>query len=80
MRAVGSYVELRQRQGDFSGAVTVAEEAYNVFVIAYYCLQPQVQVAAGTLIARLIQKGDLFNSERFAQLFTYNIITLAPIK
>jgi tetratricopeptide (TPR) repeat protein len=67
MRALGTYVELRQRQGDHSGAVPFAEEAYNVVVDAYDPVHPQVQEAAGMLIACLIHKGDLFNSERFSQ-------------
>jgi tetratricopeptide (TPR) repeat protein len=61
------YVELRQRQGDHSGAVTFAEEAYNVVVDAYDPVHRQVQQAAGMLINSLIQEGDLFNAERFAQ-------------
>jgi hypothetical protein len=62
--ALGTYVELRQRQGDFSGALTFAEEAYNVVVIAYDCVHPQVQEAAGLLIQCLMQQGDLFNAQR----------------
>jgi tetratricopeptide (TPR) repeat protein len=61
------YVELRQRQDDYSGAVTFAEEAYNVVVDAYDPVHRQVQQAAGMLIDSLIQEGDLFNAERFAQ-------------
>jgi hypothetical protein len=58
---------LRQHQGDFSGAVSFAEEAYNVCVDAYDPVHPQVQEAAGILINCLINKGDLFNAERFAE-------------
>jgi ATP/maltotriose-dependent transcriptional regulator MalT len=58
---------LRQKRGDYSGAVTFAEEAYNVAVIAYDPVHPQVQQAAGMLIACLIHNGDLCNAERFAQ-------------
>jgi tetratricopeptide (TPR) repeat protein len=65
--ALGTCVDVRQRKGDYSGAVTFAEEAYNVVVIAYDCVHPQVQNAAGLLIACLIHNGDLFNAERFAQ-------------
>jgi hypothetical protein len=65
--ALGTCVELRQRQGDHSGAVPFAEEAYNVTVIAYDCVHPQVQHAAGMLIQCLIHNDDLFNAERFAQ-------------
>jgi hypothetical protein len=60
------YVELRQRQDDFSGAVTFVEEAYNVVVIAYHCVHHQVQEAAGMLTGCLIDKGDLLNAKRFA--------------
>jgi tetratricopeptide (TPR) repeat protein len=62
-----TYINLRQKQGDYSGAVTFAEEAYNVAVIAYDPVHPQVQEAAGMLIHCLIYNGDLFNGERFAQ-------------
>jgi tetratricopeptide (TPR) repeat protein len=65
--ALDTYIKLRQRQGDYSGAVTFAEEAYNVVVIAYDCVHPQVQHAAGILIECLIHNGDLVNAERFAQ-------------
>jgi hypothetical protein len=65
--ALDTYVKLRRRRGDYSGAVTFAEEAYNVVVLAYDCVHPQVQGAAGSLISCLIEKGDLFNAERFAQ-------------
>jgi tetratricopeptide (TPR) repeat protein len=65
--ALRNYVTLRQHQGDFSGAVSFAEEAYNVCVDAYDPVHPQVQEAAGILINSLIHKGDLFNAERFAE-------------
>jgi hypothetical protein len=61
------YVGLRNNQGDFSGAVSFAEEAYNVCVDAYDPVHPQVQEAAGMLIHSLIKQGDLFNAERFAE-------------
>jgi hypothetical protein len=66
-QALDNYARLRQRAGDISGAVTFAEEAYNVVVETYDCVHPQVQQAAGMLIECLMQKGDLFNAERFAQ-------------
>jgi tetratricopeptide (TPR) repeat protein len=65
--ALSRYVELRQYQGDFSGAVTFVEEAYNLVVDAYDPVHPQVQEAAGLLIDCLIKKGDLSNAERFAE-------------
>jgi tetratricopeptide (TPR) repeat protein len=67
LEALITNITLRQRRGDHSGAVTFAEEAYNVVVIAYDPVHPQVQQAAGMLIESLIHKGDLSNAERFAQ-------------
>jgi hypothetical protein len=67
LNALGAYVVLRQRLGDHSGTAIFAEEEYNVVVIAYNCVHPQMQEAAGMLIASLINKNDLFNAERFAQ-------------
>jgi hypothetical protein len=34
----------------FIGALLYAEEAYNLVVIAYDCVHPEVQTAAGLLI------------------------------
>jgi tetratricopeptide (TPR) repeat protein len=65
--ALNVYITLRESQGDFSGAVTFAEEAYNLVVDAYDPAHPQVQEAAGFLIKSLTQKGDLSNAERFAE-------------
>jgi tetratricopeptide (TPR) repeat protein len=65
--ALRTYIILRQHQGDFSGAVSFAEEAYNLVVDAYDPVHPQVQEAAGILINSLIKQGDLFNAERFAE-------------
>jgi tetratricopeptide (TPR) repeat protein len=70
-RALRTYVNLRQHQGDLSGAVSFAEEAYNLVVEAYDPVHPQVQNAASTLIYGLILQGDLENAERFAEQ-TYN--------
>jgi tetratricopeptide (TPR) repeat protein len=64
--ALRTYTNLRQRQGDFAGAVTFAEEAYNLVVDVYDPVQPQVQ-AASCLISCLIHQGDLFNAERYAE-------------
>jgi hypothetical protein len=72
-QALCAYVDLRQHQGDFSGAVTFAEEAYNVCVDAYDPVHPQVQEAAGMLINSLIRQGDLFNAERFADQTYQNL-------
>jgi hypothetical protein len=62
-----TYIDLRQCQGDFSGAVSFAEEAYNLVVDAYDPVHPEVQEAAGWLINSLIQLGDFSNAERFAE-------------
>jgi tetratricopeptide (TPR) repeat protein len=67
LNALSTCIELRQRQGDHSSAVPFAEEAYNVAVIAYDPVHPQVQTAAGILIECLIHNGDLSNAERFSQ-------------
>jgi hypothetical protein len=71
--ALRNYVVLRQNQGDFSGAVSFAEEAYNVCVDAYDPVHPQVQRAAAMLISSLIKQGDLFNAERFAEQTYQNL-------
>jgi hypothetical protein len=47
--------------------VTFAEEAYNLVVEAYDPVHLQVQEAASWLISCLIQQGDLFNAERYAE-------------
>jgi hypothetical protein len=44
LQALRTYVSLRQCQGDYSGAVLFAEEAYNLVVDAYDPVHPQVQV------------------------------------
>jgi tetratricopeptide (TPR) repeat protein len=65
--ALGLYVNLRMSQGDLSGAVTFAEEAYNLVVDAYDPVHPQVQEVAGWLIDCLSKQGDFSNAERFAE-------------
>jgi hypothetical protein len=72
-KALRTYVTLRQNQGDFSSAVSFAEEAYNVCVDAYDPVHPQVQEAAGMLISSLIFQGDLFNAERYAEQTYQNL-------
>jgi tetratricopeptide (TPR) repeat protein len=71
--ALRTYVILRQHQGDYSSAVSFAEEAYNVCVDANDPVHPQVQQAAGMLINSLIHKGDFFNAERFAEQTYQNL-------
>jgi hypothetical protein len=64
---------LRERQGNLKDAVCFAEEGYNLVVEAYDCVHPQVQEAAGILINILIEKGDLFDAERYAQVTYSNL-------
>jgi tetratricopeptide (TPR) repeat protein len=71
--ALSTYCSLRERQGNYSDAVTFAEECYNLVVEAYDPVHPQVQEAAGVLINILISKGDLFDSERYAQVTYGNL-------
>jgi hypothetical protein len=63
-----SYSHLRIHQGDFVDALLLAEEAYNCVAVAYNPVHPQVQEAAGVLIECLVHKGDVYNTERFAQV------------
>jgi hypothetical protein len=65
-RALVLYVDLREHQGNYSGALLFAEEGYNLVAEAYNPVHPEVQKAAGILIDILIRKGDLFDAERFA--------------
>jgi tetratricopeptide (TPR) repeat protein len=65
--ALTTYVSLREHQGNFTGALPFAEEAYNLVVDAYDPVHLQVQIAASCLINCLIKKGDLFNAERYAE-------------
>jgi hypothetical protein len=71
--ALSSYSNLRQRQKDYSGAVTFAEEAYNLVVEFYDPVHPQLQEAAGILIHILIAKGDYYDAERYAQVTYSNL-------
>jgi hypothetical protein len=72
-QALRTYVTLRQYQGDYSSAVSLAEEAYNICVDAYDPVHPQVQEAAGYLINSLILQGDFLNAERFADQTYQNL-------
>jgi hypothetical protein len=60
---------------NYSGAVSFAEEAYNLVVEAYDPVHPvpQVQEAAGILIVILIAKGDYYDAERYAQVTYSNL-------
>jgi tetratricopeptide (TPR) repeat protein len=73
LKALESYSQFRITQGDFEGALLLAEEAYNYVAIAYNPVHPQVQKAAGVLINCLIHKGDLYDAERFAQVTLDNL-------
>jgi hypothetical protein len=72
-KALSTYVTLRQYQGDLEGAITFAEEAYNLVVDAYNPVHLQVQEAASLLIGCLIQKGDYLNAERYADQTYQNL-------
>jgi len=67
LAALRTIIDLRQRQGDYSGAVKFSEEAYNLVVEAYDPVHRKVQEAAGMLINLLIDKGDLYDAFRFAE-------------
>jgi tetratricopeptide (TPR) repeat protein len=71
--ALGTYCSLRENQGNYSDAVTFAEECYNLVVEAYDPVHPQVQEAAAVLINILISKGDFFDGERYAQVTYGNL-------
>jgi hypothetical protein len=71
--ALSTYCSLRERQGNYSDAVTFAEACYNLVVEAYDPVHPQVQEAAGVLISILISKGNLFDAERYAQVTYGNL-------
>jgi hypothetical protein len=71
--ALRTYCNLRMRQGNLSDALSFAEESYNLVVKAYDPVHPQVQEAAGELIHILIEKSDLFDAERYAQVTYGNL-------
>jgi tetratricopeptide (TPR) repeat protein len=62
------YCNLRGRQGDYPGALSFAEEAYNCAAEAYNPVHPEVQVAAGALIQCLTHTGNFKDAETFAQM------------
>jgi tetratricopeptide (TPR) repeat protein len=64
---------LQIEQGNYSDALSFAEECYNLVVEAYDPVHPQVQEAAGLLIDVLISKSDLFDAERYAQVTYGNL-------
>jgi tetratricopeptide (TPR) repeat protein len=64
---------LRSRQGNYSGAVEFAEEAYNFVVEAYDCVHPQVQEAANLLIESLIRVRNFYDAERYAEVTYGNL-------
>lgn len=64
---------MRGAQDDFPGAILFAEEAYNLAVVAHDPAHPQVQEAAGVLIEILIEMGDYYNAERYAQVIYSNL-------
>jgi hypothetical protein len=75
-KALQTYCGLREQQGNYSDALTFAEECYNLVVEVYDPVHPQVpqvQEAAGILINILIMKGDLYDAERYAQVTYGNL-------
>jgi hypothetical protein len=73
-RALRSCSHLRASQGDYSEALTFAEEGYNLVVEAYDPVHPQVQEAAGILIEILIRKGDYYDGQ-FSFSFHFFLIS-----
>jgi hypothetical protein len=66
-------VDFKQQQGDWSGGVKFAEEAYNLVVEAYDPVHPEVQEAAGILISSLTKCDNLFDAERYAEVTYMNL-------
>jgi hypothetical protein len=72
LAALKIYCILPQWQRDYSSSLIFTEECYNLVVEAYDPVHPQVQEAV-ILINILIQKGDLFDAERYAQVTYGNL-------
>jgi hypothetical protein len=68
MWSFDNFCDLRSLQGNYAGALTFAEEAYNCAAVAYNPVHPKVQSAASKLIEYLARKGDFCNAELFAQM------------
>jgi tetratricopeptide (TPR) repeat protein len=66
-KALAVLYELQRYQGNYDEALILAEEAYNCGAVAYNPVHPKVQEAASTLIEYLIDKGDFYDAERYAQ-------------
>jgi tetratricopeptide (TPR) repeat protein len=60
-------IQLQRVEGNYDEALAFAEEAYDVFAVAYNPVHPKVQEAAVLLIRCLINTNDLYNAERFAE-------------
>jgi uncharacterized protein YyaL (SSP411 family) len=71
--ALHGYILLRSRQGNNSGAVEFAEEAYNLVVEAYDPVHPQVQEAASLLIDSLLRVRNFYDAERYADVTYGNL-------
>jgi hypothetical protein len=67
------HCNLRGTQGDYTGAVTFAEEAYIVAAVAYNPVHPTVQTVAGRLIQSMTHAGDLIQAEIYAQMTLNNL-------
>jgi hypothetical protein len=68
-----NYIHLRRREGKISIAVTFAEEAYNLVVVAYDPVHSEVQEAAGELIKCLMETGNFVDAERYAEVTYSNL-------
>jgi tetratricopeptide (TPR) repeat protein len=71
--ALTCYSKLQGFQGDYTEALILAEEAYNVVAMIYNPVHPQVQEAANSLIECLICKEDLYNAERYSRMTLDNL-------
>jgi tetratricopeptide (TPR) repeat protein len=71
--ALRKYVILRSQEGNYSGAVELAEEAYNLVVEAYDPVHHQVQEAANLLIDCLLKNRNFYDAERYAEVTYGNL-------
>lgn len=71
--ALTCYSNLQSFQGDYTEAVILAEEAYNLVAMIYNPVHPQVQEAANSLIEGLICKKDFYNAERYSWMTLDNL-------
>jgi hypothetical protein len=60
LEALSNYVDLRQYQGDYAGAVSFAEEAYNLVVDIYDPVHPPSSIGSCWLSDRLPDQEGRF--------------------